>query len=75
MGTEYQVIIGEKSRDSLALAVEVKPDVPIDKWENVKKNLSEKIHYETHLRFEIQLKNHGEIARENFKSQRFIDMR
>lgn len=75
LGTEYQVIIGEKGRDSLALAVEVKPDVPIDKWEHLKKNLSEKIHYETHLRFEIQLKNHGEIARGNFKSKRFIDLR
>jgi len=75
LGTEYQVIIGEKGRDSLALAVEVKPDVPMHRWENVKKNLFEKIHYETHLHFEIQLKNHGEIARGNFKSKRFIDLR
>jgi phenylacetate-coenzyme A ligase PaaK-like adenylate-forming protein len=75
LGTEYQVIIGEKDRDSLALAVEVKPGLPMDEWEHLKKNLSEKIHYETHLRFEILLKNHGEIARGNFKSKRFIDMR
>ncbi len=75
LDTEYQLIIGERSRDSLAVAVEVKPAVSKESWDIIKRDLADKIHYKTQLRFEIILKKSGEIARGNFKSTRLVDLR
>lgn len=75
LSNEYQLLIGEKKRDSLSLVVEINPGVPESKWKEIIKKLAERIHSETHLRFDINLKRFGEISRGNFKSQRIIDRR
>jgi phenylacetate-CoA ligase len=75
LDTEYQLIVGQNGRDSLAVAVEVKPVVPQEEWSLIQRELAEKIHYKTQLRFEILVKKSGEIARGNFKSKRLVDLR
>ena len=75
LDTEYQLIVGQHGRDSLAVAVEVKPTVSQEQWSLIQRELAEKIHYKTQLRFEIIMKKTGEIARGHFKSKRLVDLR
>ncbi len=73
--SEYQIIVGKESIDSLLIHVEVNPEVPEIDFDSIVQELQEEIHKKTQLRFDIELKKYGELERGMVKSKRLVDYR
>ncbi len=72
---EYQIVIGKENYSSLDLIVELSEKNQKHRLEKLKSDLSDSIYKVTQLKFNIILKEKGELSSNELKSKRIIDYR